>query len=397
MESRDLAFVSDRAEPFYPGGYEHHLWQLARNLARDHRVTLYTSLPQRRLRIDGVDLVRISPYWAYTRPSGGHGMGGAALLAATQAAYFPAGRAHDFIDLQGIPYAHVPGLRGRFAWGGDRWGITIWEAWFGYPPGVGWRARATRFAVRNLIRIATTGRHPVIVGSGRTGAALARRFGVPPQRIRKVTPSVDLAQLAAVPMAPRPAEIVTLGRLESYKRFDDALRALDLLRRRGRRPTMVVLGDGAERGRLEALSRDLRLTEQVRFLGAVDDPTKFAVMKSGPIFLLPSEREGFSIATLEAMACGRVPIVAQPPESELFGVGEVVEPGENGLSFPVTDVAALADRISDLMDDTPQLERYAAAARATAQEFTIERTTAQYLDAIEPEGELRGQAGGTFA
>ena len=389
MESRDLAFVSDRSGPFYLGGYERHIWDLARRLARDHRVTVYTSLPERRLRREGVDFVRISPFWSYTRAAGGHGAGSAVLLAASQGAYLPRARRHDFVDLQGIPYAQIPGLRGRLAMGHDRWGVTVWEAWFDYPDGRDWRSRIARLTIRNLIRVATAGRHHVLVGSTRTRGALTRRFGVAAERIRVVPPSVDHSEIASVPSAAVSADIVQLSRLEPYKRLEDGLRAVAVLKSRGLRPSLHIVGDGTDRARLESMTAGLGLRDQVTFWGAIDDARKFGILKAGRIFVLPSEREGFSIATLEAMACGRTPIVACPGNPELFGVADLLAEGVNGASYPVGDIDALADRLEECLNDPARLAHRSSAATETARSFTIDRTMGEYLAAAADPTDVR--------
>ncbi|MCI4318992.1 MAG: glycosyltransferase [Thermoplasmata archaeon] len=394
MESRDLAFVSDRSGPFYLGGYERHLWDLARALAKDHRVTVYTSLPVKRLRREGVDFVRISPFWSYTRAVGGHGAGSAVVLAASQSAYLPASRHHDFVDLQGIPYAQIPGLRGRLALGRDRWGVTVWEAWFDYPEGSGLRTRLARVAIRNLIRFATAGTHPVLVGATRTRVALTRRFRVAGERIRVVPPSIDHEAIAHQDPARVSADIVMLSRLEPYKRVEDGVRALDLLRARGLRPTLHVLGEGSDHPRLERLTNQLGLRDQVTFWGSVDDAQKYGILKAGRTFVLPSEREGFSIATLEAMGCGRTPIVARPANPELFGVGDLIENGINGATYPVGDLGALTDRLERCLGDSSELARRSAAALTTARGYTVERTTREWLAATESAGPVAAEGPG---
>jgi len=70
--------------------------------------------------------------------------------------------------------------------------------------------------------------------------------------------------------------------------------------------SVLIIGDGPERAPLEALAAMLKLN--VRFVGTVDETSLYSSLKSSRAFILPSTREGFSITTLEALACG-VPVI----------------------------------------------------------------------------------------
>jgi len=96
---------------------------------------------------------------------------------------------------------------------------------------------------------------------------------------------------------------VALSRLVGYKRLDLAIRAAALAKRR-----LVVIGQGPERGRLEALAGSLGAAGAVEFMGWVSDRTKYEVVAGSRGLLFPGE-EDFGIVGVEALATG-VPIVA---------------------------------------------------------------------------------------
>ena len=100
---------------------------------------------------------------------------------------------------------------------------------------------------------------------------------------------------------------VTLGRFDTHhKGFDVLLRALKRLRERGRDVDLVIAGDGPDRAKLEAMSRELGIDACVEFPGWVDDVS--ALLCRGDVFVLSSRYEPFGIVLLEAMAHG-LPIV----------------------------------------------------------------------------------------
>ena len=89
----------------------------------------------------------------------------------------------------------------------------------------------------------------------------------------------------------------------------------------------LIVGDGPERPALEALARDLGLP--VTFAGFLPDyDSVIAAMKASRVFVLPSTREGFGIAALEAMACGVPVVTADHPGN---AARDLIVPGVNGF------------------------------------------------------------------
>jgi glycosyltransferase involved in cell wall biosynthesis len=153
--------------------------------------------------------------------------------------------------------------------------------------------------------------------------------------------------------------VLAVGRLSREKGHVDLVSAFDRLRQD--RPELslklVIVGDGPERGRLEATIRSLRMNEHVVLSGYRNDVQTFYGMAR--VLALPSHSEGSSNVLLEAMAA-RVPIVA----TAVGGVPEMLRDGESALLVPARDPSAMAAAVARLLLDERLARRLATGAGA---------------------------------
>jgi N-acetyl-alpha-D-glucosaminyl L-malate synthase BshA len=172
----------------------------------------------------------------------------------------------------------------------------------------------------------------------------------------------------------RSEQQVTLMHISNFravKRVDDVVRIFAKVRETAD-ARLVLVGDGPEYGRIRELVERLRLAQEVRYVGVIDDVTP--VLKAADVLLLPSETESFGLVALEAMASG-VPVVA----SDVGGLPEVVEHGVSGFLAPVGDIDAMAGYCLRLIRDSGESKRYSAAARKRAVEmFDINAIVPRY-------------------
>jgi phosphatidylinositol alpha-mannosyltransferase len=147
---------------------------------------------------------------------------------------------------------------------------------------------------------------------------------------------------------PDAAPFVYIGRLEPRKDVATMLRAVALLQQRSRPhapPPVVIVGDGPSRPALEQL-RDALGLHHVRFIGAVSDTDKWALLRSARCLIAPARSgESFGIVLLEAMAAGTVPIAADNP-----GYRHVLHDGGTSLLFAAGDHAALASQLERVLE-----------------------------------------------
>lgn len=210
-------------------------------------------------------------------------------------------------------------------------------------------------------------------------------FHVPPARVRLVPTGIDTARAGrqvtpeeqapwrqALAAAPGDRLAVVMTRLVPSKGVEHFLRALAEARRHLPGLRGIVIGDGADKHRLEHLAQQLGVARRVLFTGTVEDPAP--LLSLGHLFIFPATGlEGLGLSILEAMAVG-LPVVA----TNVGGVSDVVEHGYSGFLVPPGDVAALAERMAQLAEHRSLAERLGAGARAAvADKFSLERMVEQ--------------------
>jgi glycosyltransferase involved in cell wall biosynthesis len=139
----------------------------------------------------------------------------------------------------------------------------------------------------------------------------------------------------------------------------------------------VVIGDGPDRAKLDALIDELGIGGSVRMLGRRDDMS--AAYASLDLMVSSSRREGLPIAILEGMA-SRLPLIATP----VGAVPTVVLDGRTGVLVPAEAPELLATAIIGLLRDDSQRERLGSTARQLVEDqFSAQRMTADYLGVYE--------------
>jgi glycosyltransferase involved in cell wall biosynthesis len=214
----------------------------------------------------------------------------------------------------------------------------------------------------------------------------ARELGAPPARTRVIYGGADPVRYAPDGDQPRDG-VLFVGRLTPHKGVDRLLMALP----NGAR--LRVVGSTGHDPRpperdYPRLLRHLALDRDVQFLGAAADAELPRLYRSARVLAMPSVEqtcygrrvrvsELLGLVALEAMASG-TPVIA----SRVGGLAEVVQDGETGFLVPPGDVAALRDRLAQVLGDPHLARRMGANARALVLErFTWERVAERCLEA----------------
>jgi len=133
---------------------------------------------------------------------------------------------------------------------------------------------------------------------------------------------------------------------------------------------LLLVGDGPERGHIEALCRELGIIDEVRFLGKLEAVEE--VLSVADLFLMPSEKESFGLAALEAMAC-EVPLVS----SNAGGIPELNVNGVTGFNSEIGNIEDMTKNALHILSDD-NLATFKKNALARAKEFEISKILPLY-------------------
>ena len=243
--------------------------------------------------------------------------------------------------------------------------LFVEEAWQSYTYLPGLMGELSRQLIRRSLLSGLGWSRLAITTSTVTERALRGSYGA--SRTAVLHDGLDCSGIDRSDAA-RPAvftyDFITVGRQVRIKRVRDFVIALSRLREQfGWSGKAVVVGKGPELGSLKELVTNLGLARQIDVTGHVSDTALSSLLRSSKVFVLCSEREGFSQATLLALAWGLPAIVARPRFEEVFGVSDLVSDGLNGSYFSVGDTDALAQQMYQLLGSEETYRRMSAQAR----------------------------------
>lgn len=165
--------------------------------------------------------------------------------------------------------------------------------------------------------------------------------------------------------------VVFSSRLDPQKRPVDAVRIFARIGDEFPGARLVYVGEGALREAVTAEAVRLGLSDRVDFVGYQTNVEDWVA--AATVWILPTERENFSVAVLEALAAGRPVLSTSCP-----GNDEVLVDGANAAVFPVGDIDAATSRLRALLADEGLRARLGAGGAATADQFTAERMVDGY-------------------
>ncbi len=165
--------------------------------------------------------------------------------------------------------------------------------------------------------------------------------------------------------------MVHASNFRAVKRVEDIIYVFDKVRKQI--PVKLLLvGDGPERMKLEQLCRDLGTCNDIRFLGKMEAVEE--ILSVSDVFIMPSEKESFGLAALEAMAC-EVPVIS----TNTGGLPELNIHGKTGFMSNVGDIDDMVKNVITLLDNKV-LPEFRKNALARAKEFDVEVIGPLYVD-----------------
>jgi glycosyltransferase involved in cell wall biosynthesis len=203
--------------------------------------------------------------------------------------------------------------------------------------------------------------------------------GIPSNRVLTIYNGLDVADWNTMGLDKDTGKFVvaTLGNIRKVKGHDVVLRAAASVVREIPRASFVIAGEVLEPDyfkELQELVRELNLTDHFSFVSGVTDIREF--LSTVDIFVLPSRSEGFSNASIEAMAAS-LPVVA----TDVGGNAEAVKNGVSGFIVPSENVSALSAAILRLLSDPSKAKEMGdAGRRIVVEKFTIDAMMHQITD-----------------
>jgi glycosyltransferase involved in cell wall biosynthesis len=377
-----VAIVSDAIHPYHRGGKELRYFELMKRLTSYADVDMYTMRwwtgPSTCVQ-DGMRLHAISPLiplYSNQRRS------------LTQALRF--GLAcfrmlkydFDVLEADHIPFFQVLILglvttikRKPFvATWHEVWGRTHWRQYLGPLGVVAWFVE----------ELAMRAPDHIIAVSEQTAERLRESLG--DRAAITVAPNgIDLDAVASAYPDAAPTDLVVVGRLMIHKRVDMLLEAVAALHADGLPVTCRVIGNGPEEEELHRKADQLGISRAVDFRHDVSEQKDvYSLLKAARACVFPSEREGFGIAVIEALACG-VPVITTSAPDNL--ARHLVERSIRGTVCD-SSVEALASALRAILDGRgPETGR----PEAWLTEYSWEATTGKVAWALGLTPELIGQ------
>ena len=158
----------------------------------------------------------------------------------------------------------------------------------------------------------------------------------------------------------------TVGRIELQKGHKYLIDAAFIVKKKIPKVKFLIVGGGSLKAKLKRYAKEKGLEKEVIFTGKRKDiPEILSVMD---VFLLPSLREGFSIALLEAMASGKGVVVTNVGSNS-----EIVSDGENGFIIPTNNSDILAVRIIEILKNQELRNKIGENSQKKVEDFSIDR------------------------
>lgn len=317
-----IAFVYDAVFPWITGGAQKRVWELAHRLANDHEVHWYGQKyweGQDVIERDGVFLHGIcEPKDLYVDDR----------RSISQALYFTAhllpalaGTDYDVIDCQEFPYFPCYVSRLSSVLGSAELFITWYEVWGDY-----WlEYLGTPGHVGKLVERGVANLYGTHVATSEMTRSELRKLGADDVRVSPL--GIDFAELEKIDPVDKEIDILFGGRLIPEKNAELFVKAISNLYSQGHELNALIIGEGPNREAVEEKIAEFDIGTSVEVHDFVDHDEFLGHIKAADVFAFPSQREGFGLVGLEALACGTPVVTSNHPQN---AAQELIDPGQTG-------------------------------------------------------------------
>jgi len=328
MKKMKIALVYDAIYPYIKGGGEKRFYEIGKRLAKKgHQVHLYGMKFW-----EGENVIKQNEMYLHSICEAKKLYTKEGRRSILQAIYFGfhsmklIKEDFDVIDCCGFPYfslfsCKLVSLIKRkklFSTWHEVWGKNYWYEY------IGWRG----YLGYIIEKLAVLMPDKIISVSKHTTHKLKNELNSK-KPTYTVPNGIEFDFITKIKPAKEKSDVIFVGRLISSKNVDILIKSIKLIK--GKNPEMkfLIIGDGPEKKRLEALAQKLNLEKNIKFLGFLENHDDvYALMKSSKVFVLPSVREGFGIVVIEANACGIMVITVNHKDN---AARDLIEEGKNGF------------------------------------------------------------------
>lgn len=233
-------------------------------------------------------------------------------------------------------------------------------------------------------------RFHAVVSPSDHASAYQRACGVPSTHTVTIRNAIDLRQIsngdgqgprAELGLGVDDPLIVFTSRMDEQKRPQDAVRMFARVAQAHPRARLAFVGAGGECAGVATLAGGLGVSDRVHLMGYRNNIADW--LNAATVWILPTERENFSVAVLEALAAGR-PVLSTSCE----GNTEVLVDEDNALLFSPGDIASGSERLARLLTDVELRQRLARRGAECAERYGIDRMVDEYLDLYSRSNEI---------
>ena len=177
---------------------------------------------------------------------------------------------------------------------------------------------------------------------------------------------IDLKTINSIPKQKKEYDLIYVGRLNHQKNVQLLIHTTAILKKEFPKIKVCIIGDGPNRQKLENLTKELNLQDNIQFKGFLKDKKEiYKALKSSKIFILPSLLEGFGIVVIEANACSLPTIVIK---NKWNASRELIQEGKNGF-ISENNSKILAKKITQMLTNKKILNQMSKQSKDTAQKF----------------------------
>jgi glycosyltransferase involved in cell wall biosynthesis len=317
-----IAIVSDRIYPFFKGGAEKRYWDIAKYLLKKgHKVSFYTAQwpgMKKKMIIEGIRIYSV--YKVHNFYVNGRKSIKESLIFSIKLIKPLLKEDFDLIDCENFPYFSIFSCKIVsiikkkpliVSW------LEVWNKyWFEY---LGFKG-IFGFIIE---RLSSKLPDRIISISDFTTKKLVNELNVKESKISTIYPGIDIGALKESKQSRKDIDVISVCRLIGHKNLDFLIKSIALCEKK---TNCCIVGNGPQKEFLEDLAKQLEVN--ISFSENINDEKLYSLIKSSKVFVLPSSREGFGMAVLEANALG-VPVITVDEKDN--AAKELVTNGKNGF------------------------------------------------------------------